>query len=425
MSFNAPVVGQELGNATPVLKMRTGVFALSPARNQARSMSQASADQIVARLIRDAFPLHKGDEAQATTCLAGWGQVVKSAEENAVAPLLYASLKRLGRESELPVEYNERLRVEYIRSDTANWLALQELQVLLAEFEKAQIPVVVLKGGALATTLYPEPSLRPMSDLDLLIPRASLAQVEVLLIERGYISPVEMGESFGPQLTNYRAYERGGKRPAHLEIHWHLFKSPFYCQRVPIDWFWDHTIEIIINQQRARVFANAAQFLHLASHFALHHRAERLIWSYDLALMLAQDGTPMDWQLVVDTAERFGLVPPVRLATDRVAETWGVAIPPAVSARLCASLVGRLDRTAFAIMTAPRGNARFFLDAISQPSIKLKAQFVTQHLFPARAYMRERYQIREERWMPLYYVWRLIEGPWRMLRSIVSTIARQ
>ncbi len=417
-------------------------------------MAQMSAEQLVARLIRDAFPFPGADGALAEPRVTDWERVIESAEENAVGPLLYASLKKLGREHELPAGSIERLRVSYLRSDTANWLALDELQSLLAAFGAEQIPVVLLKGGALATTLYPESGLRPMSDLDLLISRAQLEQVEKILNDRGYGSPVELSEGFGPQLTNYRAFERGGKNPAHVEIHWHLFKSPYYCQRVPIEWFWDHTAEITIDKQhlshlhcnaasavqvlraklkdpersergsnlRARAFNREAQFLHLAAHFALHHRAERLVWSYDLALMLA--GAEMDWGILLDAAERFGLVPSLRLAVTRVQDIWGVSVPPIVLERLNASRVGWRDRTAFAIMTAPRGNARFFLDACSQPALGLKAQFVWQHIFPARAYMRERYRIRDERWMPPYYTWRLVQGPWRMIRSIVSTIIR-
>jgi hypothetical protein len=140
--------------------------------------------------------------------------------------------------------------------------------------------------------------------------------------------------------------------------------------------------------------------------------------------MLTRGDVRVDWDVILNAAERFGLVPALELALNRVSETWGIAIAPDVSARLGASRVGWRDRTAFAIMTAPRGNARFFLDAVSQPRFSLKAKFITQHIFPARAFMRERYRIRDERRLLFYYGWRLIEGPWRMLRSIVSTITR-
>ncbi len=387
-------------------------------------MSIAFADQTIAAFIREAFPLEGGAEPPAAPSVTDWECILQSAEKNAVAPLLYAALKKSGRETEIPANAFERLRVAYLRSDTANWLALQELRSLLVEFERAQISLVVLKGGALATTLYPEPALRPMSDLDILIPHVDYARANALLIERGYASPVEMGESFGAQLTNYRAYDRRGSSPAHLELHWHLFKSPYYCQRVPIEWFWDRTTEIAVHNQRVRVFERQAQFLHLAAHFALHHRAERLIWSYDLALLLARERARINWDDVLDAAERFGLIPPLQLAAARVSATWGVSMPPDVSARMTEFPSKWQDRAAFAMMTARRGEARFLLDAFSQPNGSLSARFWLYHLFPSREYMQERYCIRDERWLPFFYVRRLFEGPWKFLRSLISTVTQ-
>lgn len=389
-------------------------------------MKPTGADQIIAALIRDAFPLGEYAGAPASMpCDPEWSRVVQVAEENAVAPLLYASLKKREYGNEHFSDAIDRLRIAYLRSETVNWLALRELQSLLAEFERAPIPVIVLKGGALVTTLYPEPALRPMSDLDLLIPHAQFEQAEAILLERGYLSPIEMGEGYGPQLVNYRAYERHGKNPAHVELHWHLFKSPYYCQRVPIQWFWDRTTEIAILNQHAKVFASEAQFLHLAAHFALHHRGDPLIWSYDLARLLARDGATINWDGILDAAERFGLIPPLRLAFERTAQAWGIAIPPKVSGRMNGFRVGGRDRLAFTMMNARRDEARFLLDAFSQPTIARMARFWMQHLFPAPKYMRERYMIRDERWLPLFYVWRLVEGSSKILRSAVSMILRQ
>jgi hypothetical protein len=183
MSFNAPVARNELRNATPVLKERTGVFTLSSslARLDARSSAVTAPEKVIAEFIRTAFPLRGGMREQTAPQTVEWEKMVLAAEENAVAPLLYVSIKKLGRESDLPANCLERLRISYFRSDTANQLALEELKALVAELDKATIPVVVLKGGALATTLYPEPSLRPMSDLDLLIQRSDYPRVEALL----------------------------------------------------------------------------------------------------------------------------------------------------------------------------------------------------------------------------------------------------
>lgn len=416
---------QELRIATPVLKSRPGVFTLFPLHTNLQSVPLPSPCKAAAGFIRAAFPFDIGAPAETTTSITDWVSVIAAAEANGVAPLLYAAIKKSGREDDLLAECIERLRIAYLRSDTANWQALQILQSLLADFDRAAIPVVVLKGGALATTLYPEPALRPMIDLDLLIPRAQIKKADSLLLEQGFVSPVEMSTGFGLELMNYRAYDRGGINPGHIELHWHLFKSPYYCRRVPIQWFWDRTTEITINGERTQVLTQPAQFLHLASHFALHHLADGLIWSYDLALLMAHQAEPVDWDVILNAAERFGLVTSLQLALSRVAETWGVIAPATQVARLERFHSFWRDRAAFSLMLAPRAHARFFLDAVAQPTFFSKVRFCVAHFFPTLEYMRSRYNLKDKRLAPFYYLRRLAEGSWKLFRATVSTIVQR
>ena len=385
-----------------------------------------SSIQSLAQWILCAFPFEPNASPPTLPRANDWDVLLRVAEENAVAPLLYAAIKKLGRANDLPAHIVERLRIHYLRADTANWIALKELQELCVQFERAQIPTAVLKGGALATTLYPELALRPMSDLDLLIPRAQFAAADACMRERGYASPIELRDDYAPRLTNYRAYERhAAGKPAHVELHWHLFKSPYYWQRVPIEWFWDHTTEAMIQDQPLRVLGLEAQLLHLAAHFALHHRAERLIWSYDLARLLARDRERLNWDAWLDAVERFGLALAARSALTQVAQTWGVRAPDAVTARLNLSRPEWRDRAAFALITAQRDSARFLLDTVSQPGLSARAQFLWCHLFPSPAYLRERYRVRTARQLPFFYAWRFVDGVLKLFRSLGSMAMRK
>jgi hypothetical protein len=60
-----------------------------------------------------------------------------------------------------------------------------ERTVVLAEvleaFQRASIETIVLKGAALAWMIYPSPALRPMSDVDLLVPRGAARTAQSLL----------------------------------------------------------------------------------------------------------------------------------------------------------------------------------------------------------------------------------------------------
>jgi hypothetical protein len=61
-----------------------------------------------------------------------------------------------------------------------------ELEVVLAALTEAGLLTILLKGAALAYTLYPDPALRPMSDLDLLIHPQDLKQAVQVIQSMGY-----------------------------------------------------------------------------------------------------------------------------------------------------------------------------------------------------------------------------------------------
>lgn len=374
---------------------------------------------ILSQTILCAFPLQANAAAPTMPRVDDWDGLARAAEANALAPLLYAALKQLELTDQAPSPVIERLRIEYLRADTANWAALRELGERADAFARARIPAVVLKGGALATTLYPDPALRPMSDLDLLIPRTQFAAADALLRAAAFSSPLELRHDFAPRLTNYRAYARHGRQPAHVELHWHLFKSPYYWGRVPMEWFWERTAEIKIQGRPVSVFTREAQLVHLGAHYALHHRAERLIWSYDLARLIAREREVLDWEAVADAAARFGLTQALGVALARTAQTWGVCAPSAVVSRLNAARPQWRDRAAYALMTAPRGQARFLLDTLSLPDAKCRAQFLWYHLFPSGAYLRERYPARRDKSAAWLYAGRFLGGIYSFFRALV------
>ncbi len=381
-----------------------------------------SAERALVNVIRHAFPLTP-DAPAAPVAVTDWSQFVRAAETHALASLAYAALNQAEQPSDAPAGVIDQLRIAYLRSNVANWLAFQELDCLLEMFGREQIPVVVLKGGALAHALYGDVALRPMMDLDLLAPPSQQARVSDLMAQQGYTSPTELAKGFGERFSNYQAFERGGNRPSHIEIHWHLFKSPYYCERIPIDWFWDRTMEISIGSARARVFDPDAQLVHLCAHFALHHQAERLLWSYDLARLLTRYGSEVNWSQVVDAAKRFGLSQAIELSLARVVETWQISLPADVFQRLDAARPTLDQRIAFAMLTAPRGEARVILDTLSARDLSGRLIFGLRHIFPSAEYMRERYRIREMRLLPFYYARRLADGARKLGQSLISMIA--
>ena len=97
-----------------------------------------------------------------------WRPIVAGAERAGLAGLI---LERCTDECvSLPVGIAERLRRAATAVAATNLHLQTELAGILTAFDRAGIPVMLLKGAALGPTIYGRPDLRPMGDVDLLVP---------------------------------------------------------------------------------------------------------------------------------------------------------------------------------------------------------------------------------------------------------------
>lgn len=103
-----------------------------------------------------------------------WNEVVDAAAYHNLSPLLFKRLKQGGTWTCVPADAWERLRLAYFASANRNRRLYLQLRPLLAGLRTAGIPVIVLKGAYLAEAVYGDIALRPMGDVDLLVPSADL-----------------------------------------------------------------------------------------------------------------------------------------------------------------------------------------------------------------------------------------------------------
>src|SRR6187401_1499244 len=66
--------------------------------------------------------------------------------------------------------YAERIRADELTAHVLTTAAYDSLARALAAAREIECPVILLKGAATALLYYPSPHLRPMGDIDLLVP---------------------------------------------------------------------------------------------------------------------------------------------------------------------------------------------------------------------------------------------------------------
>ena len=377
-------------------------------------------DRALVALIRAGFPPFAAPAETPTRSDWDWAQLVQRAQRENLAALFYVALKHSQRLAELPRALAEQLRLMYLRADIASWQAVRVVEDLLAQFERANVPVVLLKGAALGVVLYPDPSLRQLGDLDILVHEQDKARAAALLQANGFAPLLDFVDGFREELGSEQCYTRRGKQAATVDLHWHVINVPSHARQTSVDWFWARTMEASFGKRRAAVLNWDAQLLHLAEHFVIHHQMRGLLWSCDVALLLALHADELDWDEIINAARQFQVLPALNAVLAHVDDVWGVTAPSPLRAQLAESANGLAGRIAVIVSTAERTEALILREGLSYRSWRHRASYFFHFFFPSPVYMRTRYRISHSALIPFFYLVRLGLGARRLVGSISS-----
>ena len=224
---------------------------------------------------------------------------------------------------------------QWLVDGTARHLLLsRELARLLERFDGERLAVIPLKGPALAEALYPDPALRPCSDLDLFIRRETLEHVDSLLLGLGYRRRPD-AHSFQFDLGFDRATLYEAPSGIRVDLHWGLVSDPRYSweERESLK-VWDRTVPVRVAGQHARGLGPEDLLLYLALHLAVHHALAGLLWYYDLFLILEGRAGALDWEALVERASRWRTRSALYFALLALEMLFGSHVPPRVMARI-------------------------------------------------------------------------------------------
>jgi hypothetical protein len=151
--------------------------------------------------------------------LTDWDAIPARAERHGLSPLLDTHLQAA--HVAIPASVKEQLQARTMQHKHANRVRARVLAEILTAFQAAGIEILVLKGAALAYVLYPEPGLRSMHDVDVLVSRSQARQAQALLAELGF-NALSPGDVLPPKHLP-TAQRRVEGLPVSIEIHHNLY----------------------------------------------------------------------------------------------------------------------------------------------------------------------------------------------------------
>lgn len=227
-----------------------------------------------------------------------WNALLQQAEKEGLSPLLKKHLEES--ESSYPAGVRRSLNILVKRHHKQAKVRLEVLQEVLELFKANELTPLLLKGAALCYTLYPEPYLRPMRDMDILLSEQDVDKAQELLRESGFTqseSPIPKDHHHLPSLMKT---VEGVK--VCIELHRGLYPNcPPYYPEVDFDSLLDSARKICVGGMEAFTF-NDEEMLHYLYQHALHppltYEPFKLINICDIISFTEKNSLILDWQKI-------------------------------------------------------------------------------------------------------------------------------
>lgn len=236
-----------------------------------------------------------------------WCRFLSLVEKHQVTPVVWRNLQRLA--GHVPACVLAKLDLAYAANAGHVLEQAAELTTLVKQLNAEGIPHMVLKGLAVAVTLYGDATLRQSGDIDLLVNEVRLPRVGQLLIDLGYrevraerMLTAAQNYIQNKFLTHHRIYQH---RLTHtvVEVHWRLFTNPYL---LPVDPFHGlHTQAIPFGAVTLLSLAEEDLLIYLCVHGDSHLWAH-LKWQIDL-LHFLEAQPERGWPRILARARELGV----------------------------------------------------------------------------------------------------------------------
>ncbi len=323
-------------------------------------------------------------------------------------PLVHEAVARNAfpvEQQSLSVLRTARLREE-MRAGAYAAAAAEVLSLLAA----AGVEPLLLRGAALAGTVYERPELRHCHDLDLLVRREELpAAAAALACDPVHLLPTQPDD---------------GVRAAHasglpVALHTRLFHIPYYD--APLEPLWRHREATTIGRTAASIPSPADMLVHVCGHAACSRSRLNLRWACDAWLLLAN--SDIDWAVALDriATSRLGL--PLLVLLGYLADELGAPVPPEVRAALArmaaATPPAGLDAALWGARAGISGGVRSLLRAAD--GWRSRATIARWCVAPTPSYLRWSIGTGSRIPLPLQYAWRPLRHVGRTVRGVLAS----
>lgn len=315
-----------------------------------------------------------------------WRRLTNMARQHRLEPLLHRNFELAGNwpvPEEIRRGWNGACRRSAFRALTHQRVTGQ----IAAFFDAARLPYAALKGAWLASHAYPHPALRPLRDIDILVPFDRAKEAFDLLRRQGFV-PRNRSEPSVEHALEHGKHLPGLTAPADkisVEIH-HRLLTPGPAWRQQALATEDILRTRIKEPSQAGDIAYPAPtetLLHLMVHSVYEHGlCNGPLVLNDIAVLL--DKKEVDWDRLWTLAERGGWSEGCRLILGLVAHYHRLRAPPGPMAAPVPEAVMRMAALMMLQDHAQRGRVALMASLGATPGVFARLRLAARRFRPER-----------------------------------------
>jgi len=320
-----------------------------------------------------------------------WDLVVQAALAQRVAPLLYDMLHRHDQWALAPRPAAARLQTAYRQTRMENALRVDVLCDALERFSAAGIPAAPLKGAALTEWIYEDAGVRPMKDLDILVPPHEAARAVDILLQAGYRRMViELRPGFDREFRGELELHAAGQIPYSLELHWRLIDMHWVDRHVDYESLWRRARPAAWRGVPAYRLGPEDWLLHQSAHAVYKHRRTDLLDLCDVDRLVRKSDPPPDWDRLLRIGQGCRWLAGLAQVLGQARAMLDTPIPPSFLSQATAYTPPQPERwLAKAWLSGGLPDSAFpFLDWLTLPDLGARLRFARAYLFPSQDFLR-------------------------------------
>ncbi len=316
----------------------------------------------------------------------------------------------------IPASLQERVHQECLGISARNLALAGELRTLLRAFRDQRIRCLALRGLALAERLYGSVPPRPMGDIDLLVRKEDLSQIQALFRELGF-REMDRRPGFAASFSYTLKFFVERSLMVIVEPHWTIAYPPF-AHRLDMEAVWSRCVPARVVGEETLSLGREDLLIHLCLHL-IHRDDAPFLWLYELDRYLRRESDNMRWDLALSVSREVGIGRLVGCALKKAVTTLEAPVPTEVLDAFHRYESGRRPVAERLAETSTVDGIESLAQFFALIGFRAKFRYARFLFFPQPAFMMLQYGLTHPQQLATAYIRRFCWMSWQAAKGLV------